>query len=101
MSGAPNLPAKPMRRCRTPNCRQPIDGRSGGLCLDCRVEGPPRSTAPLSVDTAAFLRELTALSRRHGLGIGGEPILFLMESGSSGDYERTYTLTERSEVEFR
>jgi hypothetical protein len=29
--------------------------------------------------TQAFLTELTELSRKHGVAIGGEPVLFLMD----------------------
>lgn len=48
----------------------------------------------------AFLRELTELSYRFGLGITGKPELFVMESGPDGDFDRRYSLTEAEELEF-
>jgi hypothetical protein len=38
-------------------------------------------------DLSAFLRDLSELCRRHGLGITGTPILFVMEPE---DYQLSY-----------
>jgi hypothetical protein len=51
-------------------------------------------------DTEAFLAELTQLSAKHGLGITGSPVVFVMESGPSGDFEREYRLTEEDGLRF-
>jgi hypothetical protein len=47
-----------------------------------------------------FLQELAELSSRYGLGIAGKPVVFEMEAGSSGDYERCYTVSDTGELEF-
>jgi len=44
-----------------------------------------------------FLSELTELSVRHGIGIIGQPVLFLMERD---DYDRTYKADSDSRVIF-
>jgi hypothetical protein len=45
----------------------------------------------------AFLKDLTELSHRHGLGIAGKPVLFIMEKD---DYTRTYRHMPGDEFEF-
>jgi hypothetical protein len=50
-----------------------------------------------AVDTAAFERDLTELSRRHGIGIAGSATLFVMEPD---DYDRTYSSDAQSRLQF-
>ena len=45
-----------------------------------------------------FLDGLTELSRRHSLGIAGQPVLFVMKDD---DYDRTYTADDESNLIFR
>lgn len=47
-----------------------------------------------------FLQELKALSARHGLGIGPGGVLFEMQGGSDGDFDRTYSLSDEGELCF-
>lgn len=45
-----------------------------------------------------FLDGLTELSRRHNLGIAGQPILFVMQNA---DYDRSYSTDDESNLTFR
>jgi hypothetical protein len=47
-----------------------------------------------------FLNALTELSQRYRIGIAGSPILFEMETGSSGDDDRAYHCDEQSSLSF-
>ena len=60
---------------------------------------PDRDIELASTDEkiAQFLEELTRLSLRHGVGIAGKPILFMMESD---DYERLYKIDDGSNLAF-
>jgi len=55
------------------------------------------TAAQSAPDTAAFLQEMTELSRRHSLGLTGSITLFVMEPD---DFERTYTSDNESRVQF-
>lgn len=46
---------------------------------------------------AAFLRELTELSRKHGLGLDGAPTVFVMEPE---DQDRDYRCDDDSIMSF-
>ncbi len=50
--------------------------------------------------TAEFLSALTDLSRRYGIGIAGEPVLFVMRTGSESDYETAYKIDAESHLSF-
>jgi len=50
-----------------------------------------------AVDATAFERELTQLSRKHGIGIGGSATLFVMETD---DFERNYSTDNQSHLQF-
>jgi hypothetical protein len=56
----------------------------------------PRNRPGTAKDLPGFLRELTHLSRRYGLGIAGPAVIFEMESD---DYERAYRC-ENDKAEF-
>jgi hypothetical protein len=46
---------------------------------------------------SVFLDGLTELSRKHGVGIAGSPVLFVMESD---DQERAYACDAESNLSF-
>ncbi len=46
---------------------------------------------------SAFLEELASISKKFGVGIAGNPILFLMEAD---DYDRIYQSDAESRLEF-
>jgi hypothetical protein len=48
-------------------------------------------------ETQEFLRELTELSRRYGLGLVGPVTLFLMEED---DFDRVYRCEDGDRIEF-
>ncbi len=50
--------------------------------------------------TAKFLSDLTDLSRKHGIGIAGEPLLFVMETDECDDFGRTYRTDELGKLWF-
>ena len=49
---------------------------------------------------ARFLSDLTELSRKHGVGITGESVLFLMQTGPESDYESSYKADSESHLLF-
>jgi hypothetical protein len=55
------------------------------------------STAQVTVDIAAFERDLTELSRKHQIGITGSMTLFVMEPD---DFERRYSSNKQSQLSF-
>ena len=60
-------------------------------------ESEPNIDAGSEEKTARFLLELTMLSVRHGVGIAGQPTLFVMEQD---DYDRTYKIDDNSKLSF-
>jgi len=59
---------------------------------------PLQATEHMSSDRVSqFLDGLTELSRAHGIGIAGSPVMFVMERD---DYDRAYRTSKESEVEF-
>lgn len=62
---------------------------------------PPSDDRPSDLEkTHAFLGELTALSRKYGVGINGEAVLFLLQTDSESDYETAYTIDGESRLLF-
>lgn len=47
------------------------------------------------IKTKAFLAELANLSRKHGLAISGDPVLFVMEPE---DFHAAYTIDDESKL---
>ena len=50
--------------------------------------------------TTQFLAALTEASRTYGIGVVGEPVLFVMKTGPESDYERIYKIDAESRLSF-
>jgi len=60
------------------------------------AQRPPECrTSAAATDVSAFLCELSELSWKHGVAIGGEPILFVM---AREDYDCAYAADEMCEL---
>lgn len=60
------------------------------------TEAPQHELSPLQ-RTEEFLAVLTRLSIEHGIAIGGQPVLFLMERE---DYDSGYRIDAESNLSF-
>lgn len=58
---------------------------------------PKAAKEDLRPKAAQFVSALTELSRTHGIGIAGKPVLFLMESD---DFDRYYKFDDESGLSF-
>lgn len=55
---------------------------------------------PRDENLTEFLKAMTELSRKHGIGISHECYLYEMQDGSDTDYTRTYSMTEGGHLDF-
>ena len=69
---------------------------SKSSALRREFDAPQPASQPGTADrTKEFLAELTELSVKHGIGITGAPVLFLMEQE---DFAATYTIDAESNL---